>query len=54
MHRYARRSLPKPFRDLETWINRYRALWEARLDRFALELERRQKARAAKNKEKTP
>jgi DNA-binding transcriptional ArsR family regulator len=45
---------PEPFRDLEVWISRYRALWESRLDRFALELERRQSARAAKNKEKAP
>jgi DNA-binding transcriptional ArsR family regulator len=45
---------PEPFRDLELWIGRYRALWESRLDRFAQELERRQRARAAKNKEKEP
>jgi DNA-binding transcriptional ArsR family regulator len=43
---------PEPFRDLDAWLDRYRALWEARLDRFAQELERRQKAKAAKNKEK--
>jgi DNA-binding transcriptional ArsR family regulator len=43
---------PEPFRDLEAWLDRYRALWEARLDRFAQELERRQKAKATKNKEK--
>jgi len=36
---------PEPFRELETWLSRYRNLWEARLDRFAAELERRQKAR---------
>lgn len=35
----------KPFRDLEIWISRYRVLWEARLDKFAEELERRQKTR---------
>ena len=45
---------PEPFRDLEVWISRYRALWESRLDRFALELKRRQRARPAKNKEKAP
>jgi len=43
----------EPFRELDVWIDRYRALWEARLDRFEQELERRQKARAAKNKEKS-
>jgi DNA-binding transcriptional ArsR family regulator len=43
---------PEPFRDLDAWLDRYRALWEARLDRLAQELERRQKAKAAKNKEK--
>ncbi|HEY1764356.1 MAG TPA: metalloregulator ArsR/SmtB family transcription factor [Opitutaceae bacterium] len=35
----------KPFRDLEIWISRYRVLWEGRLDKFAEELERRQRAR---------
>ena len=44
---------PEPFRELDAWVNRYRILWEARLDRFGQELERRQKARAAKNKEKS-
>src|SRR5260221_8898661 len=42
----------EPFRELDVWIDRYRALWEARLDRFEQELERRQKARTQKNKEK--
>jgi DNA-binding transcriptional ArsR family regulator len=44
---------PEPFRELNAWVNRYRILWEARLDKFAQELDRRQKARAAKNKETT-
>lgn len=44
---------PEPFRDLDTWVARYRSLWEARLDKFGQELERRQKARAAKRKEGT-
>jgi DNA-binding transcriptional ArsR family regulator len=35
---------PERFRDLDTWLTRYRALWEARLDRFGAALERRQKA----------
>ena len=44
---------PEPFRELDAWVARYRILWEARLDRFAAVLERRQKARAAARKEKT-
>lgn len=44
---------PEPFRELDTWVARYRSLWEARLDKFGQELERRQKARAAKRKEGT-
>lgn len=36
---------PEPFRELDAWLSSYRNLWEARLDRFAAELERRQKAR---------
>jgi DNA-binding transcriptional ArsR family regulator len=42
---------PEPFRELDAWIGRYRSLWEGRLDRFAAELERRQKART-RRKEK--
>ena len=45
---------PEPFRDLDAWVSQYRTLWEARLDKFADELDRRQKARAAKRKERTP
>jgi DNA-binding transcriptional ArsR family regulator len=44
----------RPFRELDTWIARYRNLWEARLDRFAAALDRKQKARAAKRKETAP
>jgi DNA-binding transcriptional ArsR family regulator len=44
---------PEPFRELDAWVNRYRSLWEGRLDRFAEELERRKKARAGKRKEKS-
>jgi DNA-binding transcriptional ArsR family regulator len=32
---------PEPFREVDAWLARYRALWEARLDRFALALEQR-------------
>jgi DNA-binding transcriptional ArsR family regulator len=42
---------PEPFRELDAWVGQYRKLWEARLDRFARQLERKQKARAAKRKE---
>ncbi len=43
---------PEPFRELEEWVERYRVLWEGRLDRFAAELERRQKERADLRKER--
>jgi len=35
---------PEPFRELDEWVSRYRALWEGRLDRMGEALERRQKA----------
>ena len=41
---------PEPFRELDDWMMGYRAMWEARLDRFAAELDRRGKTRP-KNKE---
>jgi DNA-binding transcriptional ArsR family regulator len=41
---------PEPFQELDDWMMGYRAMWEARLDRFAAELDRRGKTRA-KNKE---
>jgi DNA-binding transcriptional ArsR family regulator len=45
---------PEPFRELDAWIDRYRRLWEARLDRFAAALEKKQQARAQTRKGKTP
>ena len=42
---------PGPFRELDAWIAQYRKLWEARLDRFAVALERKKKIRADKKKE---
>ena len=42
---------PEPFQQLDAWVARYRNLWEARLDRFAIALGRKQKARSAKSKE---
>jgi DNA-binding transcriptional ArsR family regulator len=41
---------PEPFRELDAWITNYRSLWEARLDKFADVLVRRQQARNAKRK----
>ena len=35
------RLRPEPFRDLDDWMAGYRGIWEQRLDRFAVELERR-------------
>jgi DNA-binding transcriptional ArsR family regulator len=32
---------PEPFEELESWAHRYRAVWEARLDRFAKALAKR-------------
>ena len=35
---------PEPFREVDAWLEQYRGLWEARLDRFGAALERRRKA----------
>ena len=43
----------QPFRELDIWITRYRILWEGRLDKFAVELGRKQKKRVAAHKEGT-
>ena len=43
---------PEPFQALETWISRYRRLWEVRLDRFELALEAKKKARATRARRK--
>lgn len=40
-----------PFRELDEWVSPYRILWEARLDRFALALEKKKNARERKRKE---
>jgi DNA-binding transcriptional ArsR family regulator len=34
---------PEPFRELDAWISGYRRFWEARLDKFAEALDRKQK-----------
>src|SRR5512138_1785534 len=44
---YSLRS--EPFRELDQWLSGYRAMWEARLDRFGAALERRQRARKEKS-----
>ena len=41
---------PEPFRELDEWLMGYRAMWEARLDRFGAELNKRGRNRS-KNKE---
>lgn len=41
---------PEPFREVDAWLARYRALWEARVDRFGAALERRRKQKQ-QNKE---
>jgi DNA-binding transcriptional ArsR family regulator len=42
---------PEPFRELDAWVAGYRSLWEARLDRFAAALDRKQKTKATKRNE---
>ncbi len=34
---------PEPFRELDAWISGYRRFWDARLDKFAEALNRKQK-----------
>src|SRR5262245_27511839 len=41
---------PEPFKELNAWVNQYRALWEGRLDAFAAALERRQQHARKKRK----
>jgi len=43
---------PEPFHELDAWIQGYRRLWEARLDRFGDALRQGQKRRAARRKER--
>ncbi len=37
---------PEPFWELNEWMTTYRGVWEARLDRFGAELDRRRRMRA--------
>ena len=36
---------PEPFEELDEWMLGYRTMWEGRLDRFAVELDRRGRTR---------
>ena len=41
---------PEPFRELNAWVSQYRALWEGRLDAFAVALDRRRQQRPHKRR----
>jgi DNA-binding transcriptional ArsR family regulator len=41
---------PEPFREIDAWVANYRSLWEARLDKFADVLTRKQKRNLTKRK----
>lgn len=41
---------PEPFQELSQFVTAYRAIWEGRLDRLAVELERRRKNRKEKSR----
>lgn len=38
----------EPFQELDSWLSEYRALWEARLDRFGAALVQKQQAKKQK------
>jgi DNA-binding transcriptional ArsR family regulator len=44
---------PEPFRQLESWLAGYRALWEGRLDRFAEALEQSKSPRGSHRRSRT-
>ncbi len=44
---------PEPFWELDAWVAAYRRLWEARLDRFAVALEKKRMARTPPRKGKS-
>jgi DNA-binding transcriptional ArsR family regulator len=46
---YALRA--EPFQELDAWLGQYRDLWEARLDRFGVALEKKQRAQRATHKQ---
>lgn len=39
---------PEPFRELNRWVENYRSLWEARLDRFGKAVEKKRSAQKEK------
>ncbi len=41
---------PEPFRALDEWMQGYRAMWAAQLDRFAAELDRRKRKKQRRQK----
>jgi DNA-binding transcriptional ArsR family regulator len=41
---------PEPFYELDAWLRDYRAIWDARLDRFAAALAQKQKSRKEKSR----
>jgi DNA-binding transcriptional ArsR family regulator len=41
---------PEPFRDLDDWLDKFRSLWERRLDRFGAALEKQRKRRKEQGK----
>jgi DNA-binding transcriptional ArsR family regulator len=44
---------PEPFRDLDAWLAAYRSLWETRLDRLGIALEKRRHGRATQKGRRT-
>jgi DNA-binding transcriptional ArsR family regulator len=44
----------EPFRELESWLDTYRVLWEARLDRFGKALEIRRASSLRNRKDRLP
>lgn len=44
---------PEPFRELDQWLDQYRGLWEARLDRLGAALEKRRQTPEPKKRSKS-
>lgn len=44
---------PEPFRELDSWVTQYRALWVARLDAFGDALARKQRGRRPRRARRT-
>ena len=42
---------PEPFHELDEWVAGYRSFWEARLDKFADALSRKQRGNPSKRRE---